>query len=113
MSSKRQKVNSKKSRRIEEPTHEKFVNEGVTKKFNFISKNRSFIKEKIFHHPEDIFSKTIANKGWRELCQPLRLAVTMVVREFYTNLVANVMKKVRVRGALVDFSASLPTSFIA
>ena len=96
MSSKRQKVSSKKSRRIEEPAHEKFVNDGAIKKFNVISKNRSFIKEKGFHHPEDIFSKTIANKGWRALCQPLRPAATMVVREFYANLAANVLKKVRV-----------------
>ena len=29
----------------------------------------------------------------------------MVVREFYANLVAHVLKKVRVRGVLVDFSA--------
>ena len=30
----------------------------------------------------------------------------MVVREFYANLVAHMLKKVRVRGVLVDFSAN-------
>ena len=29
----------------------------------------------------------------------------MVVREFYSNLAAHVLKKVQVRGVLVDFSA--------
>ena len=32
-------------------------------------------------------------------------AATMVVREFYSNLVAHVLKRVRVRGVVVDFSA--------
>ena len=61
-------------------------------------------KEKGFHHPEDFFRKTIAKKGWGALSQPPRLAVTMVVREFYANLATHVLKKVRVRGVLVDFS---------
>ena len=39
------------------------------------------------------------------LCQPPRFAATMVVQEFYDNLVANVLKKVHVYGVLVDFSA--------
>ena len=50
MSSKRQKLSSRKSRRVEEPSddynHEKFVNVGAAEKFGLISKNRSFIKEK-------------------------------------------------------------------
>ena len=72
MSSKNQKMSSKRSRASEEPVHsynhEKFVNESATKKFGLISKNRSFIKEKRFHHPDDFFRKKIANKGWRALC---------------------------------------------
>ena len=48
--------------------HEIFVNESAVEKFGFISKNRSFIKDKGFHHPDDFFRKTIANKGWRALC---------------------------------------------
>ena len=47
--------------------------------------------------------KTIARKGWGALCQPPRPVATMVVREFYTNLAAHVLKKVQVRGVLVDF----------
>ena len=85
--------------------HDKFINESAVEKFDLISKNRSFIKEKGFHHPNDFFRKTIANKGWRALCQPLSPAVTSVVREFYTNLASHVLKKVRVHGVLVDFSA--------
>ena len=83
MSSKKQKLSSKRNRASEEPTHdynhEKFVNESVAEKFSLILKNRSFIKEKGFHHPHDFFHKTIANKGWRALCQPPRLATTSVV----------------------------------
>ena len=109
MSSKKQKLSSNKSRRLEEPIKEydqgKFVNLGASKKFTLISMNCSFIKEKGFHHPKDFFKKTIAKKGWKALCQPLRPAATMVVREFYANLVAHVVKKARVRGVLVDFSA--------
>ena len=39
------------------------------------------------------------------LCQPLRPATTMVVREFYANLASHVLKRVQVHGVLVDFSA--------
>ena len=76
----------------------------ATEKFDFITKNRSFIKEKGFH-PDDFFSKTIANKGWQALCQPPSPATTSVVREFYANLASHVLERVRVRGVLVDFSA--------
>ena len=69
MSTKKQKLNLKRSQASEEPAHdydhEKFVNANAAKKFNLISKNRSFIKEKGFHHPDDFFRKTIVNKGWR------------------------------------------------
>ena len=70
--------------------HEKFVNESVVEKFGLISKNRSFIKEKGFHHPDDFFRKTITNKGWQALCQPLSPTATSVVREFYANLASRV-----------------------
>ena len=83
----------------------RFVNEGVADRFGTICKNRSFIKEKGFHHPNDFFRKTIVAKGWRALCQPPHLAAMSVVREFYANLASHVVKKVRVRGVLVDFSA--------
>ena len=110
MSSKKKKLSLKRSRAIEEPAHdydhEKFVNASAAEKFNLISKNRSFIKKKGFHHPDDFFHKTITNKGWRALCQPPRSAATMVVREFYANLAAHVLKRVRVHGVLVDFNAN-------
>ena len=35
--------------------HCKFVNLGASEKFALILKNRSFIKEKGFYHPEDFF----------------------------------------------------------
>ena len=109
MSSKKHKLSLKRSQASEEPTHgydhEKFVNVSATEKFGLILKNRSFIKEKGFHYPDDFFRKTIMNKGWRELFQPPRLAATMVVREFYANLASHMLKRVRVRRVLVDFSA--------
>ena len=77
----------------------------ANEKFSLISKNRSFIKENGFHHFDDFFHKNIANKGWRDLFQPLRPAAIMVVREFYANLAVHVLKRVRVREVLVDFSA--------
>ena len=102
MSSKRQKMTTKRGRASDEPAHsydhDKFVNESATEKFGLISKNRSFIKEKGFHHPDDFFHNTIANKGWRALCQPPTPAVTMAVQEFYANLASNMNKKVKVRG---------------
>ena len=97
MSSKREKLRSKKCRRVEEQIEEynstKFVNVGVADKFTLILKSHSFVKEKTSHHLEDLFRKTIANKGWRALCRPPRAAVTIVVREFYANLTAHVVKK--------------------
>ena len=115
MFSKRQKMTAKRGRASKEPEqnydHTKFVNEGATEKFDLISKNRSFIKEKGFHHPEDFFRKTIANKGWRALCQPPKPAATMIVREFYANLAANMNKWVRVHGIWVDFGTKSINEF--
>ena len=108
MSSKKQKVSSKRNRASEKPAHdydhEKFINASAVEKFGLISKNWSFIKEKGFHHPDNFFCKTIANKGWRVLFQPPRSTATMVVREFYANLASYVLKRVQVRGVLVDLS---------
>ena len=108
MSSKKRKMSSKSSWVTEEPSlaydHGKLVNESITKKFGLISSNRSFIKEKGFQHLDDFFRKSIARKGWGALCQHSRPAATMVVPEFYANLVPHVLKMVRVRGVLVDFS---------
>ena len=67
MSCKNQKLSLKKRRKIEEPSHDydhvKFFNASVAEKFGLISKTRSFVKEKGFHHLDDFFRKTIANKG--------------------------------------------------
>ena len=99
----------------EEPSddydHSKFVNMEAVEKFGLISKNRSFIMEKGFHHPNDFFQKTIANKGWKALCQPPRPVSTTVVREFYANLAVHVLKNVRVQGVLVYFSTKSINKF--
>ena len=87
------------------------MNSSAADRFGIICKNRSFIKEKGFHHPDDFFRKTIAAKGWRALCQPPHPAAMSVVREFYANLASHVLKRVRVRGVLVDFSAESINSF--
>ena len=101
-------MSSKSSRVNEEPStahdHDKFVNESTVEKFSLISANHSFIKEKGFQYPDDFFRKTIARKRWGTLCQPPRSASTMVVQEFYASLAAHI-KKVRVHGVLVEFSA--------
>ena len=115
MSGKRQKLPAKRSRPSEDPTPTydvtRFVNSSAADRFGIICKNRSFIKEKGFHHPDDFFRKTIAAKGWRALCQPPHPAAMSVVREFYANLASHVLKRVRVRGVLVDFSAESINSF--
>ena len=103
-------MTSKRSRESEEATHsydhDKFVNKSAAEKFGLISKNRSFIKEKGFHHLDEFFRKSIANKGWWALCQPSSPTTTSVVREFYANLASHVLKRVRVSGVLVDFNAT-------
>ena len=91
--------------------HNKFVNEGAVEKFGLISKNRSFIKEKGFHHPDDFFRKTIAKRGWWALCQPPKPATTMIVQEIYANLASNMNKWVRVRGIWVDFCSKSINEF--
>ena len=109
MSGKRQKLPTKRGQPSEDSTPNYnvlwFVNEGAVDRFGTICKNRSFIKEKGFQHPDDFFQKTIAAKGWQALCQPPHPAAMSVVRELYANLASQVVKKVRVRGVLVDFSA--------
>ena len=115
MSGKRQKLPAKRSRPSEDPTPtfdaSRFANMSAAERFGTICKNRSFIKEKGFHHPDDFFRKTIEAKGWRALCQPPRPAAMSVVREFYANLASYVLKRVQVRGVLVDFSAESINSF--
>ena len=77
-------MTAKRGRASEEPAHsynyDKCIHESVAEKFGLISKNRSFIKMKGFHHPEDSFRKTITNKGWRALCQPPTPAAIMVIQ---------------------------------
>ena len=67
MLGKRQKLTAKWGRASQDPTPNfdltKFGNEGSVDRFGTICKNRSFIKEKGFHHPDDFFRKTIATKG--------------------------------------------------
>ena len=108
MSIKKHKLSLKRNRASEEPAHdynhEKFVNASAVEKFGLISKNRSFIKEKGFHYPDDFFHKTIVNNGWRALCQPPRSSATIVVREFYANLASHILKRVQVHRVLLDFS---------
>ena len=115
MSGKRQKLPTKRGRSSKDPTPNndvtRFVNERAADRFGTIYKNRLFIKEKGFHHPDDFFRKKIAAKGWRALCQPPHPAVMSVVREFYANLASHVLKKVRVRRVLVDFSAESINSY--
>ena len=50
-------------------------------------------------------------KGWKALFQPLMPTAIMVLREFYSILAALVLKKVRVRGVLVDISAKSINEF--
>ena len=115
MSGKRQKLTSKRGRPSEEPAptydKDKFVNDSAAERFSTICNNRSFIKEKGFHHPEDFFRKIIANKGWRALCQPPTPAATMVVQEFYAKLASHMNKKVRVRGIWVYLFAKFINEF--
>ena len=72
MSGKRQKLPAKRSRASADPTPtfdaSRFINASAADRFSIICKNRSFIKEKGFHHPDDFFRKTIAAKGWSALC---------------------------------------------
>ena len=60
------------SRPSEDPTPtfdaSRFINASVADRFSTICKNRSFIKEKGFHYPDDFFRKTIEAKGGRALC---------------------------------------------
>ena len=59
MSGKRQKLLAKRRRSNEDPTPtfdaSRFVNASAADRFGTIFKNRSFIKEKGFHHPDDFF----------------------------------------------------------
>ena len=60
-------MTAKRGRTSEEPAHrydlEKFVNESTAEKFGLISKNRSFIKDKGFHHLEDFFPQSHCEQG--------------------------------------------------
>ena len=119
MSDKRQKLTAKRGWASEDPTLNfnltKFVNEDAADRFGTICKNRSFIKEKGFHHPDDFFRKTIATKGWRALCQPPRPTTSSNCDECGMRILHQprlpCRQKVRVRGVLVDFSAESINQF--
>ena len=112
MASKRQRV-SKKTSIVppEEYDTNKFVNLRASKSYTSLVKRKKFIKEKGFEHLEDFFKKDIANKGWKELCQPTILTLMAVVREFYANLREQVLKKVWVRGKCVAFDSETINRF--
>ena len=63
MFGKRQKLPTNRGRASEDPTPNynvmRFVNEGTADRFGTICKNRSFIKEKDFYHPDDFFRKRL------------------------------------------------------
>ena len=109
MSSKRQKVSKKGS--TSEDNRFKFVNLKAAKRFVTLLRNKTFFKEKGIQHLENFFMKTIAYKGWKALCQSLKPDATMIVKEFYANLSEQVLKKVRVRGVLANFSAETINKF--
>ena len=104
MSSKWQNMTAKRGRATEEPARrydqDKFFNESAAEKFSLISKNDHSFRKRGFTTP-----RISSTKGWRALYQPPRPTATSVVREFYANLSSHVLKKVRVSGVLVDFSA--------
>ena len=77
-----------------EYNHGMFITLETSKRYTMIARNRTFIKEKGFEHPEDFFMKYIANKGWRELCKPPKPAFISIVREFYANFVDQSLKRV-------------------
>ena len=77
MSGKRQKLPAKRSRPSEAPTPafdaSRFVNESVADRFSIICKNRSFIKEKGFHHPDDFLGRQSKERGGVPCANPLAL----------------------------------------
>ena len=95
----------------EDYDHTKFMNLDASKRYTSWVTIRKFIKEKGFEHPEDFFCAYIANKGWKELCKPPKLAVMSMVREFYSNLCEQVTKKVWVRGKWVSFDSATINEF--
>ena len=115
MSSKKQKLSSKKSRKIEGPSHdydhEKFVNASVAENLASSPRIGPSSKKKGSTILRISFGKPLLKRegggggGGGALCEPPRLAATMVVREYYVNLAENVLNMVRVRGVVVDFSA--------
>ena len=96
MSSKKQRVSKRTSNAppFEEYNHDMFITLETSKRYMMITRNKTFIKEKGFEHPKDFFKKDIVNKGRKELCRPPKLAIILVVREFYANLVDQALKRV-------------------
>ena len=54
---------------FEEYNHTMFITLEASKRYTLKARNRTFINEKGFEHPKDLFRKEITNKGWRELCK--------------------------------------------
>ena len=75
MSGKRQKLPTKRGRLSEDPTPNydvsRFVNEGAADRCGTICKNRSFIKEKGFQHPDDFSARLSRPRDGRHFANHL------------------------------------------
>ena len=69
------------------------------------------LRRRGFITPTIILEKLLRPRGGVLCAKPPRPAAMSVVREFYANLASHVLKKVRVRGVLVDFSAESINSY--
>ena len=65
---------------------EKFITREVEWLYPYSLFNRTFIPERGFPNSNAYFNFTIQEKGWMSLCEHPPLGITLVVREFLSNL---------------------------
>ena len=84
---------------------EDFVSEEAYSNWNKHYANKGFIAERRFRSPITPFKEMIEQRGWKALCAHQKSGYTVVVKDFYSNMVGRKDNTVFVRGVWVPYGA--------
>ena len=91
--------------KVTEEEVEDFVSDEAYSNWRKHYANKGFVAEIRFKNPITPFKEMIEKRGWETLCAHRRSGYTVVVREFYSNLVGRKDNTVYVRGVWVPYGA--------
>ena len=84
---------------------EDFVSEEAYSNWKKHYANKGFVAERRFRNPITPFKEMIEQRGWKALCAHQKSGYTVVVKDFYSNLLGRKDNTVFVRGVWVPYGA--------